>query len=201
MVTSVCDAAHADGVFPLMTEIPDDATVIGRVLAGDREAFALLCSRYQDSYARYATTMLGGRAEADDVIQESLFRAWRALDRCRDRTQFKAWLFRIVRNQCLTALGRRRGRSEASLDDVADALESGEATAEALERAQERRRVRAALMRLEAREREVLVLKYVEELPVNEIADALGISLSAVKMRLMRARAALKEVLDAEARA
>jgi RNA polymerase sigma-70 factor (ECF subfamily) len=170
-----------------MSEGPSDADVIGRVLDGDTELFGVLVDRYGEEFARYAKYMTGSEDEAADVIQESLVRAFRSLGRCQDRANFKGWLFRIVSNQCKTHVTRRRRRSMESLDAATDipAVENPGADAEA---ADVRRRVREALQDLPQEQREALVLKYVEGLSLPEMAERLAVSVSALKMRLLRAR-------------
>jgi|SRR5712692_5230491 len=171
-----------------MSDSPTDADVIASVLDGDTERFGILVERYQDEFARYAKYMTGSEDEAADIIQESLVRAYRSLQRCKDRANFKGWLFRIVSNQCKSHLARRRRRTLERLSEEAatvPALEDPGADAEA---ADVRRKVHQALQELPTDQREALVLKYVEGLSLPEMAEILSASVSALKMRLMRAR-------------
>jgi RNA polymerase sigma-70 factor, ECF subfamily len=177
-----------------VSESATDVAVIGRVLGGDVEAFALLVDRYQDEFARYATYMTGSADEAADVIQESLVRAYKSLRRCTDRANFKGWLFRIVSNQCKTHLKRRRRDADSLLDHADDLAAPDDAGADA-EAEDVRGRVHDALQRLPAEQREALVLKYVEGVSLPEMAGLLGASVPALKMRLLRGRAALRETL------
>ncbi|HEY6109768.1 MAG TPA: RNA polymerase sigma factor [Gemmatimonadales bacterium] len=170
-----------------MSDGPTDAEVIEQVLDGDTDQFAVLVDRYGDEFARYAKYMIGSEDEAADVIQESLVRAFRSLRRCQDRTNFKGWLFRIVSNQCKTHITRRRRRSLEPLDAASEipAVENPATDAEAEDL---RRRVRLALQDLPREQREALVLKYIEGLSLPEMAEALSVSVPALKMRLLRAR-------------
>lgn len=180
---------------------PDDAAIVARVLDGDVEAFGLLVDRYERELAAYARFALRSPDDAEDVMQEALVRAYRSLHRCGDPERFKGWLFRIVSNQCRSHLTRRRRREERheSVDD-----REGELAAEAadpLEQTQQadrRARLEEALEELGGDQREALVLHYVNGLSVRELADALGLSNSAAKMRLHRAREALRQVLEGE---
>ena len=174
-------------MLPRMNDGPTDAEVIQRVLDGDADQFGVLVDRYGDEFARYAAYMTGSEDDAADVIQESLVRAFRSLRRCQDRANFKGWLFRIVSNQCKTHVSRRRRRSVESLDEASEipAVENPGADAEA---ADVRRRVREALQELAPEQREALVLKYVEGLSLPEMAERLSVGVSALKMRLLRAR-------------
>jgi RNA polymerase sigma-70 factor, ECF subfamily len=173
---------------------PSDAEVIGRVLGGDTEAFAILVDRYQNTFAGYAKYMTGSLDEAADIVQESLVRAYKSLRRCKDRANFKGWLFRIVTNQCKTYLARRKRRPTESLVERDDlrAVEDPGGDAEA---AEVRRRVHEALQTLPTDQREALVLKYVQGLSLPEMAQLLHASVAALKMRLLRGRGALRERL------
>lgn len=171
-----------------MSEGPTDADVIARVLGGDTELFRVLVDRYTDEFARYAKYMTGSEDEAADIIQESLVRAYRSLRRCRDRATFKGWLFRIVSNQCKTHLATRRRRPVEPLSgEAADVASVDDPGADA-DAADVRRKVHQALQELSTDQREALVLKYVEGLSLPEMAEILSASVSALKMRLLRAR-------------
>lgn len=170
---------------------PTDAEIIQQVLDGDVEAFGVLVDRYQGEFAAYAKYMTGSEDEAADVVQESLVRAFRSLRRCRDRARFKNWLFRIVSNQCKTHLRRRRRRAEV-LSETEQEVVALDDTAAHVEAEELRRRVHMALQYLPEDQREALVLRYVDGLGVQEIAELVGAGVSAVKMRLLRAREALR---------
>lgn len=176
-----------------MSDSPTDAEVIARVLDGDTEVFGLLVDRYQNEFAAYAKYMTGSAEEAADIIQESLVRAFKSLRRCQDRMNFKGWLFRIVSNQCKTHLARRKRRPTESLSE--DLLAPQDPGSEA-EAADVRRRVHLALQELPTDQREALVLKYVKGLSLPEMARLLKASASALKMRLLRGRSALREKLE-----
>ncbi len=179
-----------------MSENPTDAEVIARVLAGDADLFGVLVDRYQDEFARYATYMTGSVDEAADVIQESLVRAYRSLRRCGDRANFKGWLFRIVSNQCKTALARRRRRGWEPLSEEAAEVPSAADPGADAEAADLRRRIHRALQELPGDQREALVLKYVEGVSLPEMATMLSASISALKMRLLRGRRELLARLE-----
>lgn len=180
-----------------MSDEPTDAEVIAMVLDGDTEQFGLLVDRYADAFARYATQMTGSADDAADVIQESLVRAFRSLRRCKDPAAFKGWLFRIVSNQCKTHVAKRRRRPMESLDQATQLPAADDASAHA-ETAETRRHIRQALYDLPGEQRELLVLRYVEGLSIQEIAVSLAIGMSAVKMRLMRARRELLSRLEGQ---
>lgn len=176
-----------------------DALIVERVLAGDVEAFAILVERYRDRCARYAMHMLGNREDADEVMQDAFVRAYRSLGRCEDPERFGAWLFRILVNRCRTAGARRARRARTFLaDDTALLTASEEHPAEQWAWREE---IERALAELRPEQREAFLLKYVEGLGYDEMAELTGVGVSALKMRAMRAcdrlRVLLKEVRSA----
>ena len=174
-----------------------DAELVAKVLEGRAEAFATLVGRYHDGCARLAYRLLGNRQDAEDALQESLLRAYRALGRYREREMFRAWLYRILVNQCRT-LGGRRGRQDRRFvhDPVALEGPSGDGQER---RAEIRDAFQVALDQLEPRLREAFLLKHGEGLEYGEIAEITGVGVSALKMRVKRAcdamRPSLREAL------
>jgi RNA polymerase sigma-70 factor (ECF subfamily) len=171
-----------------------DAAVVGRVLAGDSRAYALLVARYRAQFGRYAVRMLGSREDAEEALQDAFIRAYRSLARCDDPERFGSWLFRILANRCRTA-GTRRGRREKTFvrDELAilDAAEEHPA-----ERNAWREEIDRALMRLDDDHREAFLLKHVEELGYEEISELTGVGVSALKMRVKRACERLRVLLQ-----
>jgi RNA polymerase sigma-70 factor (ECF subfamily) len=178
-----------------MTQTFADAEVIERVLGGDVEAFGMLVDRYQDEFAGFATLMTGNPDDAADVIQDSFVRAYHGLRGCRDRKNFKNWLFRIVSNQCKTHLARRRRRGHRPLEEAATVATAADPGRE-VESDDMRAILERALRALPPDQRELLVLKYVNELELQQMAPMLAISIPALKMRLLRARQALLAQLE-----
>ena len=172
-----------------------DGRVVAAVLAGDTDAYSILVRRYRDAYARYAMRMLGNAEDADDALQSAFVRAYRNLSKCEDRARFGAWLYRIVVNECRT-FGTRRGRRELRLvrDDVALAEAVGSDGLDADVAARDE--IRRALDALEPEQREAFVLKHVEELSYEEMAEITGAGVSALKMRVKRACERLRELLE-----
>jgi RNA polymerase sigma-70 factor (ECF subfamily) len=177
---------------------PSDADCIRAVLAGDAEAFGTLVVRYQDEYMRFAVRMLGTRDDADEALQAAFVRAFRALAQCRNPERFGAWLYRIVVNECRTRATRRGRRERWFVRDEALLLK---APAVVGDDAAVREEIQRALDRLPPEQREAFVLKYVEELSYEEMAEITGVGISALKMRAKRAcrrlRGLLEDVFDA----
>jgi len=178
-----------------VNETLGDPEIVARVLAGDTDAFGILVDRYQDVFARYATHMMGSVDDAADVVQDSFVRAYRFLHRCEDRANFKSWLFTVVSNQCKTQLARRKRRASMPLTEGLEVAGPDDPVADALG-VETKELVNRALANLSPDHREAIVLKYIEDLSLPEMAKMLGTSIPALKMRLLRARAALREKLE-----
>jgi RNA polymerase sigma-70 factor (ECF subfamily) len=162
-----------------------DAELVVRVIAGDAGAFTDLVARYHAACLRYAAHVLGDRMEAEDVVQETLLRAYRSLGRYQERQQFRPWLFRILINRCRSAVARkgaRRLRSADPIDPDTVTLCDGSAVVEL------RSRLTRAIAGLDDPHREAFLLKLGEGLEYGEIARITGASVSALKMRVKRAR-------------
>jgi len=170
---------------------PGDGAVVRRVLGGDVEAFRILVERYRAAFGRYAVGFVGDADAAADAMQEAFIRAYDALATCRDPDRFGAWFFRILQNQCRTARGRTRETED--LDAVQ--LASTERADGETERAELAALLDAALATLTAEQREAFVMKHVEGRSYEEMAGLLGVGAEALKMRVHRARDALKEQL------
>jgi RNA polymerase sigma-70 factor, ECF subfamily len=170
---------------------PGDRAVVRRVLDGDVEAFRILVERYRAAFGRYAVAFVGDPDAAADAMQEAFIRAFDALATCRDPDRFGAWFFRILQNQCRTVRGRARETED--LDAVQ--LASTERADGATDRAELAALLDAALGSLTAEQREAFVMKHVEGRSYEEMAGLLGVGAEALKMRVHRARDALKELL------
>ncbi|MGH7416605.1 MAG: RNA polymerase sigma factor [Candidatus Rokuibacteriota bacterium] len=171
----------------------NDAELVQRVLAGDTGAYAGLVARYRDRLGRYAVHMLGSTEDAEEVLQDTFVRAYRSLRRCQDPGRFGAWLYGILVNRCRTAGGRAARRRRLFVRDE-QALERPAAPNE-MERAEWRELVRWALEQLAPEYREAFLLKYVEDLEYEEMARLTGAGVSALKMRVTRARHQLRDIL------
>jgi RNA polymerase sigma-70 factor (ECF subfamily) len=164
---------------------------------GDKEAFAELVRKtYVDTYG-LAYRVTGDEDDACDVVQEAYLRAFRSIRRFRGDAAFSTWMYRIVANCASTYVSRRgRNRHLQLQDDAAVPDTHPESDPETMaDSAMERDRVSAAVQALPARLRAVVVLRDVYDLPHEAIAAELGISETAAKVRLHRARKKLRERL------
>ena len=169
-----------------------DQAIIQRVLAGERDAFRLLITKYSDPLYRHALCMTGSPDVAEDILQVSLIKAYQHLAEVRGR--FDAWVFRIVANGCKDWLKNIR-RSHLSYEE--DDQPSTYATPdEDLDRTELRQDLESALATLPASLREAFVMKHVEGRSYEEMADLLGTTVGALKMRVHRAREALQALLE-----
>jgi RNA polymerase sigma-70 factor (ECF subfamily) len=170
-----------------------DRAIIHQVLAGDVEAFARLVDRHYERCARIAVRILGNREDAEEAIQDAFLRAFKALGDYEERERFSAWLTRILVNQCRTVLARSRRRDSIFLDvdplaiDFAVDAHVAEGAWPELE---------LALARLPAEQREAIVLKYADDLTYEEMSRITGAGESALKMRVQRAFARLRAILQ-----
>lgn len=174
-----------------------EADLIAAAQAGDRTAFDdLVRQTYADTYT-LAYRLTGNEEDARDVSQEAYLRAYRAINRFRGDAQFSTWMYRITANCAATYLGRRSRHRHEVLDDtvpVPDTRTDHDPQLRA-DAADLRNRLAEALDDLPPRLRSVVVLRDVYDLPHESIAAELGISESAAKVRLHRARNKLREQL------
>jgi RNA polymerase sigma-70 factor (ECF subfamily) len=175
-----------------------DGMLVRSALDGDSRAFTALVDRHAAACLRFATRMLGERADAEDVAQETFLRVFHALHAYDDGTAFRTWLFSILVNRCRTALLRRARRERrVVLDDSAVRQTVAAPGADAADLQDE---IRWALARLPAEQREAFLLRHVEELSYDEMAQATGMGTSALKMRVKRACVRLQHLLEEERR-
>ena len=164
--------------------------LVNRAKAGDRYAFDELVGPHIDRAFRHAFGMLHDREAAEDAVQEATLRAWRKLGNLRPGTPMRPWFLGIVANQCRTTL-RGRWWSVLRIEGPLGATSAG--FEDRIVRGHD---IRAALRKLPTDQREVLVLHYYLDLPIEEVAATLGVSRSAAKSRVIRAVRALRPVLE-----
>jgi len=172
----------------------DDAEVVARTLRGDTNAFAILVDRHAPVCLRYATRMLGSRDDAEDVLQEALVRAHRALGSYDASRDFRTWLLSIVANRCRTAVATRTRRARFIAIDAADREVAGRTEISS----DDLGAVQWALEQLEPKHREAFLLKHVEGLSYEEMAGITGAGISALKMRVRRACERMRDLLEDE---
>ena len=170
---------------------PTEPDTIGRAQRGDQAAYTDLVRRYQDRVHRFVLRMVGSREEALELTQEAFIKAWQALPEWRPQAAFSTWLFRIASNLAMDALRRRKTVQFVPLDEEVEIAESAPAPDAQLLSKQRLRVLEQALAGLPAEQREVILLRDIEDMSYTEMAGALGINEGTVKSRLARGRAAL----------
>ena len=182
----------------------DETTLVAQSREGDTAAFGELVRRYEGKIFRLAQHVTQNREDAEDVLQETFMKAYEHRDQFQGNSKFYTWIVRIAVNQALMKLRRRKTDKSVSLDETID---TGEDTIvreiAAWDEDPEQRFSReelggildTAVDSLEPPYRSVFVLRDIEELSTEETADALGLSIPAVKSRLLRARLQLREKL------
>lgn len=183
----------------------NDELLVQRAKQGDPEAFSELVSLYEKKVYNLAYRLTGNHQDAEDMYQEAFLRVYRMLPDFRGDASFSTWLYRIVSNTCVDELRRRKRQRTVSINAAVETndgemereLPSDEDTPEdQLQRVEVRHLVQYGLEGLDEEFRLVLVLRYVNELSYNQIAEATGLPLGTVKSRLNRALKALKEKLS-----
>ena len=169
--------------------------LVARAQAGDAAAFEAVVDLHYADCLRYATRMLGERADAEEAVQDTFVRAFRSLRHYDNRGQLRAWLFQILVNRCRSVLARRARRGRLLHRSVA-AEADGPPVEELREVEWLRKEVERGLALLAREQREAFLLKYVEELSYEEMSALTGAGISALKMRVKRACERLREILN-----
>lgn len=166
---------------------------------GDTEAFERLVRTYENKIYHLALRMCGSADEAADIAQEAFLAAWRGLPSFRGEANFATWLYRLTSNAAIDYLRRqKKQRGDLSLDDEElglDAVDTAPGPQDAAEGAELRSAVSEGLRRLGEDHRQVLVLREIQGLSYEEIAEVLALDLGTVKSRISRARSALRKIL------
>ena len=189
------------------TSVPtgfDESALVAQAKAGNQNAFAELVNRYERKIYRLAKNITRNDEDAEDVLQDAFLKAYTHLDNFKGDSKFYTWIVRIAVNEALMRLRKRKTDRSVPLDEP---VELGEETVQReiavwednpeQQYSQEewRRILDEAVDSLKPDFRTVFVLRDIEELSTEETAETLGISVPAVKSRLLRARLALRETL------
>jgi RNA polymerase sigma-70 factor (ECF subfamily) len=182
----------------------DEAVLLAQAREGDPRAFSELVRRYESKIFRLAQHITQNREDAEDVLQETFLKAYQHLDQFQGNSKFYTWVVRIAVNQALMKLRRRKTDKSVSLDETIDTGEDtivreiaawDENPEQRFSREEMGQILESAIEGLEPPYRSVFALRDIEGLSTEETADALGLSVPAVKSRLLRARLQLRERL------
>lgn len=200
------DGAMMVGTPMAVTSEPilDETALVAQSREGDASAYGELVRRYQNKIFRLALHITQNREDAEDVLQETFLKAFEHLDQFQGNSKFYTWVVRIAVNQALMKLRRRKNDKSVSMDETIDTGEDtmireiaawDEDPEQRLSREELGGILDKAVESLDAPYRSVFVLRDIEELSTEETAEALGLSIPAVKSRLLRARLQLREKL------
>jgi RNA polymerase sigma-70 factor (ECF subfamily) len=189
-----------------------DAELLEQIRRDDPAAFDHFVERYGDRIYGFGIRVCGEREDARDVVQDTLIQAFRSLKDLKEPKALRSWLYRVASNACL--MKRRKGKFEPDRELALEELmpRGGDGASfeipdlsalpdEALARTEARRLVREAIDTLAPHYRIVLVMRDMEQLSTREVSEALDLPETAVKMRLHRARLAVREQIEATLRA
>lgn len=188
------------------TPVDDEASLVAQLRAGDQAAFELVVRSYGGRLLAVARRIVGSEEDARDVVQDAFMNAFKSLDRFEGNAKLSTWLHRIVVNAALMRLRTRKRKPEQSIETMLPSfLDDGhheerfqswdEPIDKIMERAENRELVRKQIDALPEGYRTVLVLRDIEGLDTEETANVLGLSVNATKIRLHRARQALRSLL------
>src|SRR5580698_1736575 len=190
---------------PVQTAVDtEELSLVTRARAGDTGAFSALLRRYDGKIFRLAMNITQNREDAEDVLQEAFLKAYEHLDQFQGNSKFYTWIVRIAVNQALMKLRKRKSDRSVSLDEGIDTGEDtvtreiatwDENPEQQYTREEVNQILSSAVDSLAPPYRTVFVLRDVEEMSTEETAEALGLSIPAVKSRLLRARLQLREKL------
>ena len=178
----------------------DDAELVVAGKAGNQDAFAQLVQRHQRRVFNLVFRMLQQYEEANEVTQETFLAAWQGLPSFRGDARFSTWLYRIAYNCCLKQLEQRKRdkalQAAVQAEQIFQQESCDERAAAELEAHERQALVREHLSQLPAKYRVVLVLRHLQELTYEEMAEILTMPIGTIKTHLFRARNLLKERLE-----
>lgn len=183
---------------------PLDTRLAKLARKGDQRAFAEIVSNYKDKLFHLAFRMTGNRQEAEDVVQDTFLRVFKNLDRYDENQKFSTWIYRIATNLCIDRLRKRRqvfsldaeSSDHEGLDGYA-MLPSDDRTPESeLLLSETQRLLHQAMDTLPVKYKSVMVLRYIQDLSLQEISDVLDLPVTTVKTRVHRGREFLRKKLE-----
>ena len=194
-----------------MTEFATDSALVSALRAGDEDAFETLVRQYAGRLLGVARRFLKNEEDARDAVQDAFVSAFRSIGKFEAGSKLSTWLHRIVVNAALMRLRTKRRHPEEDIEtllpkfaadghQVEPSVDWSEPADAMVERGEMRDLVRRSIEKLPETYRVVLMMRDLDELSTEETATALGLTTSAVKVRLHRARQALRTILDQELR-
>lgn len=184
-----------------------EAALVAALKAGDKGAAEILVRTHISWMLKVARRIAGDSALAEECVQEAFINVFHKISDFEERSSLKTWIHRIVVNQALMKLRSKRNRNEVPIDDLLPAFDENACRIEGpwqylatpeeiLEREDRRKLIHSKINELPESYRVILQLRDIEELTTQEVAEALGLNETNVKVRLHRARSALKKLLE-----
>ncbi len=175
-----------------------DQRVIQECLAGNVESFARLVEAYQDRLFNSVARMTGNLDDAEDIVQDAFVLAFRKLDSFRGKSSFYTWIYRIAMNTAIN-FRRRKTRSTPLMENPQEGMEImaslDDSPSRPLEASEEAELVQRSLLRLSDEHRQILVLREIDDLSYEDIAEVLDLPVGTVRSRLHRARLQMKDYI------
>ena len=188
------------------THLENETTLVAEARGGSEGAFTTLLRQYDRNIYRLALNITGNQEDAEDVMQDAFLKAYTHLDRFQGNSRFYTWLVRIAVNEALMKLRKRRGDRTVSLDEPVrtenndlmprEVEDWGDDPEERYAKEEVQQIVSKAIEGLDPQFRVVVALRDVEDFSTEETAELLGLSVPAVKSRLLRGRLKLREKLN-----
>ncbi len=175
----------------------DDAALVTASKAGDQDAFAILVQRHQRRVFNLVFRMLQQYEEANEVTQDAFFSAWQGLPSFRGDARFSTWLYRIAYNCALKQLEQRKRDNAIQVAIQAETIDDDASVDAEIEAHDRQAIVQEHLLNLPAKYRVVLILRHLQEMTYEEMAEILTMPIGTIKTHLFRARNLLKERLEA----
>ena len=175
--------------------IDGEKQLIERAIGGEAEAFGLLYDRYQPQIYRFIYLKVGHREEAEDLTHQAFLSAWQNIEHYEQRAHpFSSWLYRIARNLIIDQYRARKNKREQDLESIAE-LRSEHSPELIVDTSLRIANVKQALQKIHPDYQDIIIMRFIEEMEIKEIAAALGKSVGAVKVAQHRALQKLKETL------
>ncbi len=171
-----------------------DGVLQRRVLSGETRVYAQLVDRYRERLGRYALRMLGDRDDAEDALQDTFIRAYRALGRCEGPGGFGPWIYGILVNRCRTHAAKRARTRDIMVRSEMELATTPVASSKGYDGLRDT--IYRALQQLPAEQREAFLLKHVEDLSYEDMETVTGVRPATLRMRVFRARDELRKLLS-----
>lgn len=175
-----------------------DNYLVEEVMAGHAKAFAVLVDRYKDMVFTLAVSLLRDRQEAEEIAQDTFLKVYKALPKFQNKSKFSTWIYRIVYNESISRLRRKKTNlisvEDLSYGELADSFEEMEP--EWLEKEERKRKLFEAISLLKEEEKTILMLYYFENCRIDEISDITSLSNENIKTKLFRTRKKLYSILN-----